>query len=577
MKRISRFHFNLMLISGFLLFFGTTGVQAQGKFVDNEILAGRIANSVHQKIDRRYNTLAISRIRLKDKTVRINVNELIDYSNVKIVRGRRFRVTDRSKLQLLLKEQRIQLSEFVSPNEYRELGMLLGVQLFIYGNVYSDTLVLKAIDVQNSQIVWAETFTLFDQNKNYELLNDFSGKLIESFGQDEQALKEEDIKKVSFWSIDSPRIFENGEVMDYMTVALSTQGAVNVVDRENLQLIYNEQKLNQEIYIDENKARRLGELYGVDAFLYGNISRRVDGEFVASMKMMNVFSGVITWADLLKFRENDEGSVTIANPFSRKIQERLERNKGNGMIAIPGGMFLMGTDDPLYANSKRRLMRVRPFQIDQTEVSNGDYLAFVEANNHRRPVSWTQGMMLPENSDLPVVGISWEDARMYCRFLGKRLPTEAEWEWAARGGKKNKKYPWGDISINASPMRANFWQGIFPVKNFLEDGYYFTSPTGSFNSNGYGLNDMAGNVWEWCSDYYDPNIYKKRKSDSLCINPLGPSTKPNYNNNHRVLRGGSFLCNDSYCSGYRVSRRTGNSENTSSNHIGFRCVLDIDK
>ena len=196
MKRISRFHFNLMLISGFLLFFETTGVQAQGKFVDNEILAGRIANSVHQKIDRRYNTLAISRIRLKDKTVRINVNELIDYSNVKIVRGRRFRVTDRSKLQLLLKEQRIQLSEFVSPNEYRELGMLLGVQLFIYGNVYSDTLVLKAIDVQNSQIVWAETFTLFDQNQNYELLNDFSGKLIESFGQDEQALKDEDIKKI---------------------------------------------------------------------------------------------------------------------------------------------------------------------------------------------------------------------------------------------------------------------------------------------------------------------------------------------------------------------------------------------
>ena len=262
MKRISRFHFNLMLISGFLLFFETTGVQAQGKFVDNEILAGRIANSVHQKIDRRYNTLAISRIRLKDKTVRINVNELIDYSNVKIVRGRRFRVTDRSKLQLLLKEQRIQLSEFVSPNEYRELGMLLGVQLFIYGNVYSDTLVLKAIDVQNSQIVWAETFTLFDQNQNYELLNDFSGKLIESFGQDEQALKEEDIKKVSFWSIDSPRIFENGEVMDYMTVALSTQGAVNVVDRENLQLIYQEQKLNQQVFIDESQARRLGELYG---------------------------------------------------------------------------------------------------------------------------------------------------------------------------------------------------------------------------------------------------------------------------------------------------------------------------
>ena len=177
----------------------------------------------------------------------------------------------------------------------------------------------------------------------------------------------------------------------------------------------------------------------------------------------------------------------------------------------------------------------------------------------------------------PVVHVSWEDANAYAEWAGKRLPTEAEWEWAARGGKKNKKYPWGDISINASPMRANFWQGVFPVKNSLEDGYYFTSPVGSFNSNGYGLNDMAGNVWEWCSDYYDPNIYKKRKSDSLCINPLGPLRTPSDNNNHRVLRGGSFLCNDSYCSGYRVSRRTGNSENTSSNHIGFRCVLDIDK
>tara|TARA_Y100001980_G_C14556556_1_gene348558 strand:+ start:410 stop:1447 length:1038 start_codon:yes stop_codon:yes gene_type:complete len=312
-------------------------------------------------------------------------------------------------------------------------------------------------------------------------------------------------------------------------------------------------------------------------------------------------------------------------------------NHYRAMVLIPEGIFLMGSDnEDAYENeSPVQKVKVNSFLMDINEVTNKEFLNFINETGYKttaeKPIDWesikhmfpdgtkkiNDSLLLPgsllfkspqfsinlddeskwwiwveginwrkpngKNSSIedkmnyPVVHVSWEDANAYAEWAGKRLPTEAEWEWAARGGKKNKKYPWGDISINASPMRANFWQGVFPVKNSLEDGYYLTSPVGSFNSNGYGLNDMAGNVWEWCSDYYDPNIYKKRKSDSLCINPLGPLRKPNDNNNHRVLRGGSFLCNDSYCSGYRVSRRTGNSETTSSNHIGFRCVLDIDK
>ncbi|MFL2995282.1 MAG: formylglycine-generating enzyme family protein [Candidatus Neomarinimicrobiota bacterium] len=322
---------------------------------------------------------------------------------------------------------------------------------------------------------------------------------------------------------------------------------------------------------------------------------------------------------------------TIITTYSSNYKYLIER----GMVAVPGGTFYMGSEEiDAYKNeSPVHKVKVNPFLMDINEVTNAEFLTFVNETGYKTTAEkkidieevrnifpkqtkqfndslimpgsllfkpsgtkislkdesawwqWVRGVnwrnpngklsSIENKMTYPVVHISWEDASAYAAWAGKRLPTEAEWEWAARGGKKNKKYPWGNTSINKSPMLANFWQGDFPYKNTLEDKFYFSSPVGSFISNGYGLNDMAGNVWEWCSDYYESSFYEKQKSKTLCINPTGPSRKEVKHSPLRVLRGGSFLCNDSYCSGYRVSRRTGNSENTSSNHIGFRCVMDI--
>ena len=309
------------------------------------------------------------------------------------------------------------------------------------------------------------------------------------------------------------------------------------------------------------------------------------------------------------------------------------------MILIPSTKFLMGSDNHDSYSDERpvHVVYVDSFLIDKYEVTNLEFSRFVDETGYlttaerminweemrkqldpniprppdsllgpgsmifipteypipltdesrwwkwEKDVSWKNpygdGSSINEIMSHPVVHVSWDDAVAYSIWAKKRLPTEAEWELASRGGRAEQKYPWGNESINNGIMRANFWQGHFPYKNTLKDGYSRTSPVGSFEPNDYGIYDMAGNVWEWCSDYYNENTYIVDKSRGEVKNPKGPNQKliqvKKQSMKMRVLRGGSFLCNDSYCSGYRVSRRMSSSQDSGLSHTGFRCVRDI--
>jgi sulfatase modifying factor 1 len=333
-------------------------------------------------------------------------------------------------------------------------------------------------------------------------------------------------------------------------------------------------------------------------------------------------------------------TATPNSPFGPTIQNKTPAPgpAPEGMVWIPGGEFSMGSEDPVACacegGGHDPMMDARPihrayvdgFFIDATEVTNTQFAKFAEATSYvtvaeRKPRAEDFPGAPPENlvagstlftptsdavpldshyrwwryqpganwrhpdgpssdwqsrKDYPVVHIAYEDAEAYAKWAGKRIPTEAEWEFAARGGEAGKRFAWGDSFRVDGKYMANTYQGKFPVQDSGSDGFAGISPVAKFQPNKYGLYDIAGNVWEWCSDWYRPDTYVQNAKSTVARNPLGPpsSLDPSEpTEQKRVHRGGSYLCTEEYCSRYILGTRGKGEISTGSNHLGFRCVM----
>jgi formylglycine-generating enzyme required for sulfatase activity len=305
----------------------------------------------------------------------------------------------------------------------------------------------------------------------------------------------------------------------------------------------------------------------------------------------------------------DDGSAPLSVPPATDDDDRT-----TAMVRVDGGTFTMGTDSdvgyPQDGEGPARDVDVDPFYVDKFAVTNAQFAEFVEetgyttdaerfgwsfvfedfladADSERvvqnvpaapwwaavegatwfRPEGPSSNVVQDDLLKHPVTHVSWRDARAYAEWAGKRLPTEAEWEYAARGGREGTRFPWGDELEPDGEHRCNVWQGEFPDHNTGEDGYVSTAPVNAFDPNGYGLYDVCGNVWEWCRDWFSPEYHTTDAYDP--DNPTGPD-----DGDQHVMRGGSHLCHESWCNRYRLPARSKNTPDSSTGNIGFRCVVD---
>jgi formylglycine-generating enzyme len=308
-------------------------------------------------------------------------------------------------------------------------------------------------------------------------------------------------------------------------------------------------------------------------------------------------------------RPNSGAANSGASPV--RVNERAPVGSVAGSIALPGGAFRMGSDDSwTYGEDGEgpvHEVTLSPFRIEATAVANARFAEFVDATGYQTDAerygwSFVFGGLLPDDfpetrgvanapwwrqvfgadwshpegphsavadrMDHPVVHVSWRDADAFCQWAGTRLPTEAEWEYAARGGLDRAVFPWGDELEPGGEHRMNVFQGTFPSDNTAGDGFAGTAPVDAFPPNGFGLYNMTGNVWEWCADWYDVSSYR----ESPPSDPRGPDS-----GSHRIMRGGSYLCHASYCRRYRVAARSGNGPDSSTGNLGFRCAIDEDR
>uniref|UniRef100_A0A8C2L1T2 Sulfatase modifying factor 1 n=1 Tax=Cyprinus carpio TaxID=7962 RepID=A0A8C2L1T2_CYPCA len=309
--------------------------------------------------------------------------------------------------------------------------------------------------------------------------------------------------------------------------------------------------------------------------------------------------------------ESVEHVILECQKYDRERIKMKEKHKEFGcLVLLQGGWFMMGTDDPGIpqdGEGPQRRVRLDPFYIEEHEVTNQQFQHFTNQTGYiteaerfgdsfvfegllSEEVKSTLSSAVaaapwwspvkgadwrhPEGPDStiehrmnhPVLHVSWSDAQAYCHWAERRLPTEAEWELACRGGLQDRLYPWGNNLLPRGQHYANLWQGDFPNHNTAEDGYANTSPVMSFPANGFGLYDMVGNAWEWTADWWNVHHTTEDK-----YNPKGPETGTD-----RVKKGGSYMCHKSYCYRYRCAARSQNTPDSSASNLGFRCTADAE-